>query len=55
MQDALRLLDREEGSGGVHELTEELVATLKELQFDPGPVVKGALLRQGKVPELPQP
>ena len=55
MQDALRLLDREEGSGGVHELTEEVVATLKELQFDPGPVVKGALLRQGKVPNPPQP
>ena len=55
MQDALRLLDREEGSGGVHELTEEVVATLGELQFDPGPVVKGALLRQGKVPNPPQP
>ena len=32
MQDALRLLDREEGSGGVHELTEEVVATLEELK-----------------------
>ena len=55
MHDALRLLVQEAGTGGVHKLTDEVVDTLRALQFDPTPVVEEALLRTGEPPECPQP